>query len=132
MTRVAQGFVFALFVVFVQNRRVCSAVPLVLNLIRICRNIDQRLSLITLAVRDLAATGDFYCNCFGWTPLKSEGDIAFFRLNGSLLTLFPAPEPAKDAGIPAFAAGYMPATLAICLRSEQEVIRHSTSCAGKG
>lgn len=94
--------------------------------------LEQRLSIITLAVKDLAATRDFYIDRFGWTPLKNEEGIVFFRLNGSLLALFPAGELAKDAGVNDFAPGRMSATLALCLRSEQEVNAAFDALRGKG
>ena len=46
--------------------------------------LDQRLSIITLAVRDLDEARDFYNNAFGWTPIEVSAEeaanIAFYQL----------------------------------------------------
>ena len=40
-----------------------------------------RLSIVTLGVRDLAASRAFY-TALGWTPVEEEDDIIFFDLGG--------------------------------------------------
>lgn len=83
---------------------------------------DQRLTFITLGVRDLAASKVFYATAFDWKPEPDTGgDVVFFKLNGMVLSLFPAEELAKDAGIPFGESGFRPFSLAHNVRSEAEV-----------
>lgn len=60
---------------------------------------EQRFSLLTLAVDDLAASTAFY-EALGWrrSARQAEG-VAFFQCGGVGLALFPRAELAKDAGI---------------------------------
>ena len=48
---------------------------------------DQRVSLITLAVADPARSKDFY-EALGWKAGFTSRDIAFFQLNGIVLGLY--------------------------------------------
>ena len=48
---------------------------------------DQRVSLITLAVADPARSKDFY-EALGWKAGFTSQDIAFFQLNGIVLGLY--------------------------------------------
>ena len=59
----------------------------------------QRLSLLTIGVRNLDLMKNFYLNQFGWTLMLEQGDIVFFKLNGFILSLYPSSELAKDIGI---------------------------------
>jgi len=60
---------------------------------------DQRLSVLTLGVRDLAGMKEFYTSKLGWKPVAEGPGIVFFLLNGFLLGLFPQDELAQDAGL---------------------------------
>lgn len=55
--------------------------------------LDQRLSIITLVVRDLDESRSFYNDVFGWTPIdageEEAANIAFYQLNGFQLALYP-------------------------------------------
>src|ERR1700741_2474299 len=84
-------------------------------------SMEQRLSFITLGVNDLEKVRDFYKNAFGWNPIKDSDGIVFFKLNGFILSLFPANELAEDATVAIDGQGFKRFTLAICMRSEQEV-----------
>ena len=47
---------------------------------------DQRISLISLAVRDVAASRAFYCDGLGWTDfMYVEGDVCMIRTGDHLL-----------------------------------------------
>lgn len=48
---------------------------------------QPRLSVITIAARDVGAMRTFYADILGWTPVAENADIVFFRLNGFLLSL---------------------------------------------
>ncbi len=62
---------------------------------------DQRLQLITLGVRDVAASKRFYVDGLGWSPLLELDDVLFFQVGPALvLSLFGADSLATDAGLP--------------------------------
>lgn len=82
---------------------------------------DQRISFITLGVRDLKAMKAFYTEKFGWQILKDEGGIVFFLLNGFILGLFPEDELAADAKVEPGKGGFKGFTLALNFNSEREV-----------
>lgn len=82
---------------------------------------DQRITFVTIGVKDLEAMKQFYNTCFGWKPLKDNDGIVFYKLNGMILGLFPANELAEDIGIESDGSGFKQMTLAINLRSEAEV-----------
>jgi catechol 2,3-dioxygenase-like lactoylglutathione lyase family enzyme len=82
---------------------------------------EQRLSLITLGVADLARAVSFYERVVGWKASPSPPEIAFFDLNGVVFSLFPNEELAKDMGRAAAAHGYSGFALAYNARSKEEV-----------
>lgn len=59
---------------------------------------EQRLSVLTLGVRDLAKMRDFYVDRLGWKPVAEGPGIVFFLLNGFLLGLFPQEELSREVG----------------------------------
>ena len=83
---------------------------------------QQRLTLITLGVRDVKASTEFYTSVFGWKPLPSSNEnITFFQLNGIQLALFGDHALAEDAGVGAEGTGFRKFSLAHNMRSEKEV-----------
>ncbi len=80
----------------------------------------QRVTLITLGVRDIEASKDFYAK-LGWTPAHAEGDVAFYQMNGNLLGMFDLAELAKDQGRPGADLGFGATTLAQNFATEAEV-----------
>ncbi|HLA50519.1 MAG TPA: VOC family protein [Thermodesulfovibrionia bacterium] len=92
----------------------------------------QLLNFITLGVDDLDKVKKFYQEKFGWTPLKDSDGIAFFKLNGFILGLFPNNELAKDAGVPDDGRGFKRFTLAINFKTEQEVDKAFDDLKQKG
>ncbi len=83
---------------------------------------EQRLTLITLGVRNLQRAREFYQNVFGWQPTESDSEgIVFFQLNGMQLALFPQESLADDAGVSPEGSGFKKFSLAYNVRSEQEV-----------
>jgi hypothetical protein len=58
---------------------------------------EQRLSLVTLGVRDLARARKFYEQGLGWTRSGGvEGEVAFYQLGGMILGLWGRDELAGD------------------------------------
>jgi uncharacterized protein len=82
---------------------------------------EQRLSIVTLGVSDLARSREFY-ERLGWQPsmATSEG-IVFFQAGGMALALFPRQELAKDANVAADGKGFGGMSLAYNTRSRKEV-----------
>lgn len=94
---------------------------------------EQRLTLITLGVRNLQRSRDFYQNIFGWQPLESTNEsIVFFQLNGLQLALFPQESLADDAGVEADGKGFRGFSLAYNVRSEKEVDELVSGLEAKG
>lgn len=82
---------------------------------------DQRLSLVTLGVADFARSLKFY-EALGWKKSSaSQGDVAFFQMNGMALALYPAHLLAEDAKVAPKTPGFGGITLAINVRTKAEV-----------
>ncbi|HKJ00774.1 MAG TPA: VOC family protein [bacterium] len=62
---------------------------------------EQRLSLITLGVRDMARARRFYEGGLGWRPSSISSDtVAFYQVGGIALALYGEAALAQDAGLP--------------------------------
>lgn len=85
---------------------------------------EQRLTLVTLGVADLARSTAFY-EALGWQrSVRAAEGVAFFQLGGIALGLYPAADLAADAGIAPPEAGAPPTggvTLAHNTRSREAV-----------
>ena len=62
---------------------------------------EQRLSVVTLGVADLARAVEFYARVLGWRAAPSPPGIAFFDLGGIVLSLYPHDDLAKDMKVTA-------------------------------
>ncbi len=82
---------------------------------------EQRLTIVTVGVDDLATMRDFYVEKFGWAPEAENKDIVFFKLGGVLLGFFEKEDLARDARVEPAALGSKPFSLAHDVRSEEEV-----------
>jgi len=71
----------------------------------------QRVSLITLGVRDLPRAMAFY-ERLGWVPAEQNESVAFYRLDGMALGLFGLDDLARDQGRPDVQLGTGAMTLA--------------------
>ena len=81
---------------------------------------EQRLSLITLGVGDLAAARSFY-EGLGWhTNAKPEDDVVFFQAGGMVVALWSRAELAADSAVED-SGGWGGVTLAYNTRSPAEV-----------
>ena len=80
-----------------------------------------RISMVTLAVRDLAASARFYEDGLGFPRMDSPPSVAFFTLNGTWLALYGRDALAEDATVSADGSGFEGFTLAHNVGSEQEV-----------
>jgi catechol 2,3-dioxygenase-like lactoylglutathione lyase family enzyme len=81
---------------------------------------EQRLSLVTLGVADLARARAFY-EALGWvTHAEPAGDVVFFQTGGMIVGLWGRDQLAEDSGV-ADAGGWGGVTLALNVRSPGEV-----------
>tara|TARA_R110002167_G_scaffold44075_2_gene132862 strand:+ start:574 stop:999 length:426 start_codon:yes stop_codon:yes gene_type:complete len=82
---------------------------------------EQRLSLITLGVRDLAASTAFY-ERLGWRRSMNHLDgVSFFQAGGIVFGLYPRDKLAEDAGIADDGAGFAGMALAYNTRAREDV-----------
>lgn len=82
---------------------------------------EQRISVLTIAVDDLPAMQKFYEQILDWKPVVANQDIVFYQLNGFLFSLCKRPDLAKFIGIPPEGSGFRAVTIGYNVRSEQEV-----------
>lgn len=82
--------------------------------------VEQRVSLITLGVEDLARSRRFYEQGLGWAPSASGEDIVFYQLPGIALALFDRDSLAEDTRHP-IDGRFSGITIAINQRSEADV-----------
>src|SRR4029453_16031919 len=68
----------------------------------ICRDLgrrgarmEQRISLVTLGVKDLARARDFY-GTLGWKPGFDDGDVVFYQAGSMILALWGGEKLAED------------------------------------
>jgi uncharacterized protein len=81
---------------------------------------EQRVSLITLGVHDLARARAFY-EALGWTTRAApEDDVVFFQAGGMVVALWDRAQLAEDSGVED-SCGWGGATLAHNVRSPAEV-----------
>lgn len=81
---------------------------------------DQRISLITLGVADLARARRFYEDGLGWTPLSALEKVCFYQLPGIVFGLFGKADLEEDAKRPIDGA-FSGITIAINGRDHAEV-----------
>ena len=81
---------------------------------------QQRLSLVTLGVRDLARSRAFY-EALGWTTnAAADDDVVFFQTGGMIVGLWDRANLAEDSGVED-GGGWGGITLAHNVRSPAEV-----------
>jgi predicted lactoylglutathione lyase len=80
---------------------------------------EQRVSLITLGVADIAASRAFY-ERLGWTVGMDVQETVFFQIGGSVLTLWSRDKLAEDSGV-SDSGGWGGVTLAHNVGSREEV-----------
>lgn len=82
---------------------------------------EQRLSLVTLGVLDLARARAFYESGLGFVKNNDEPEVAFFQLPGLVLALWSRSELAADAGVEDTGSGFSGVALAYNTRTRDEV-----------
>jgi len=82
---------------------------------------EQRISLITLGVADLARAAAFY-EALGWRRVDSPDGVIAFDLIGQTLGLYPKTDLARDMGLsPDQITGFSGVTLAHNVRRKEDV-----------
>jgi len=81
---------------------------------------EQRISIVTLGVADLARSRQFYEH-LGWRRCMTNSEIVFFQAGGMALALYPRAELAKDANVAAEGHGFNGISLAYNARTREEV-----------
>ena len=73
-----------------------------------------KISIITLGVADLATSQKFYEEGLGLElrPESKEGEIAFYDMNGTWLSLYPKDKLAEDVIVSAEGSGFSGVTIA--------------------
>lgn len=82
-----------------------------------------RISMVSLGVKDVAASAAFYREGLGLPQIESPPQVAFFKLEGAWLGLCERAELAKDAGVSAQGQGYTAINLCHNVVSERDVRR---------
>lgn len=80
---------------------------------------EQRLSLVTLGVTDVARARRFY-EALGWTGTSPDGDVVFFQVGGLVVALWGRDLLAADSHV-VDGGGWGGVTLAHNVRSPEEV-----------
>lgn len=80
-----------------------------------------RISMITLGVRDMAASVAFYEQGLGFPRMESPPEVAFFTLDGTWLGLYGREALAADAAVAPEGGGFESFALAHNVHSQAEV-----------
>jgi uncharacterized protein len=83
--------------------------------------VDQRVSLVTLGVADVARARGFY-EALGWSGESPDGEVVFYQAGGMILALWGRDQLAEDSVV-TDAGGWGGVTLAYNVRSPAEVDR---------
>jgi uncharacterized protein len=82
---------------------------------------EQRVSIVTLGVKDLDRSREFY-ERLGWRRSMADNEgIVFFQVGGMALALYPRNELVKDANVAADGHGFGGITLAYNTRTREDV-----------
>jgi uncharacterized protein len=95
---------------------------------------DPRVQLITLGVRDVAASRRFYVDGLGWPPnFEVPGEITFVQAGpGLMIGLFGVDYLATDAGVTLTGGGSPPMSLAQVVVTDDEVRAALDAAAAAG
>ncbi len=92
---------------------------------------DQRISLITLGVKDPEASAAFY-EAMGWQRAPSLDGVIAFDLIGQTLGLYPIDKLAEDIGLPVGSLGQGAVTLSYNCREKDKVAQVIASAESAG
>jgi uncharacterized protein len=92
---------------------------------------EQRLSLVTLGVSDLARARGFYEGLSWTTRAEPDDDVVFFQAGGMIVALWGRDQLAEDSAV-SDAGGWGGVTLAYNTRSPEEVDEVIEQARGAG
>ena len=82
---------------------------------------EQRISILTLGVKDLARSRQFYADGLGWKPVYEDKQIVFFQAGGMIFGLFLAAELSKDFNADPASFGRAPIAMGYNVHTKDEV-----------
>lgn len=82
---------------------------------------EQRLSVVTLGVRDITKSRQFYEAGLGWRRNAGEDDVAFYQAGGFVVALYAWDKLAEDAHVAPSGVGFRGISLGFCTHSKQKV-----------
>jgi uncharacterized protein len=85
------------------------------------KTMEQRISLVTLGVKDLSASKRFYADGLGWKPVFENEEIIFFQTGGMVFALFLRDKLAEDFQVEPATFGRAAVALAYNVRAKNEV-----------
>src|SRR5256885_16503805 len=85
------------------------------------QTMDQRVSVLTLGVKDLGSSKRFYVDGFGWKPVHEDNEIIFFHAGGMVFALFLRDHLAADFQADPGTFGHAPMAFAYHVRAKNEV-----------
>jgi uncharacterized protein len=85
------------------------------------QTMEQRISIVTLGVKDLSASRRFYVAGLGWKPVFENKEIIFFQTGGMVFALFLRDKLAEDFEANPAAFGRAAMALAYNVRTRNEV-----------
>ena len=84
---------------------------------------NPHITIVTLGVEDLQRSIEFYQNGLGFPRMDDSDSIAFFKMTGIILGLYPRDKLAEDITISPEGTGFQGFTLAHNVDSPEEVDR---------
>ncbi len=91
----------------------------------------QNLQLVTVAVRDLAASRAFYSEGLGWRPTLDLEDIVFYQIGpGTLFALWPVGSLAADIGFAMTLSGGFSLSQIVADEREVDTVVETARAAG--
>lgn len=84
---------------------------------------EQRISVLTIGAENLTAMKEFYGKTLGWKTIAENKDIAFYRLNGFLLSICNRKMLADFIGISSEGNGFRSVTIGINVPTEEGVLQ---------
>jgi catechol 2,3-dioxygenase-like lactoylglutathione lyase family enzyme len=82
---------------------------------------EQRVSMITLGVSDMARARRFYERGLGWRRANTHDEVTFYQAGGLVLGLYGREALAEDARLPSAGSGFRSIALAYNTRERAEV-----------
>jgi uncharacterized protein len=82
---------------------------------------EQRISVLTIGADDLTAMKNFYGQVLGWTTVAEHKDIAFYKLNGFLLSICDRKMLADFIGVDHNGQGFRSVTMGYNVDNKEEV-----------